>query len=196
MIENKKMTFDEIISNEIYKSCEFTYGIYNIKISDVQFENCNFQGQEFSNSEWLDCTFKNMIFSNYDFSESIFYRCKFEQSQLLGTIFSDNHWKDCEVIDSQCEFINYSGATLENVIIKQTKLKEAYFQEVIIKKGLKFNTCELTGADFSETKLANIDFSKSIFEELIFSPQLIKGAIISPYQATQFLELLGFEIKY
>ncbi len=195
MIEKQTLAFDDIEANETYKHCRFSHSTRMIRLSDVHFESCEFANQSFTDSEWLDCTFKNIHLANLDFSNSIFYRCCFEQCQLLGTNFSNNRWKNSQILDSRCSYLNFSGSTLEQTVIKESTLQEAFFQDVTVTKNLKFMQCELSRADFLDTKLTGIDFSESSFDRLIFSPHLIKGAVLSSYQATQFLALMGVKIN-
>lgn len=195
MIENKTLSLDEIEASETYRGCTFTNSSQAVRVSEVTFERCEFQSREFIRSEWLDCTFKSMIFSNMNLSESIFYRCQFEYCQLLGTNFSLNRWKQTTVKDSRCDYLSMSQSIIEGCHWQASSLKEAFFQEVTIKKELSFDQCELSQADFSETKLANIDFSTSEFESLSFSPEHLKGASFSHYQAAQLLAMMGVYIK-
>lgn len=195
MIENQTLSLDEVEVGESYRNCIVTSSNETPYFSDVHFEHCEFQNQHYTRGEWVDCTFKNIVFSNKDFSDSIFYRCRLERCQLLGTNFSNNRWKETQVIDSRGDYMQFSEAILEKSVFERVSLREAFFQMMTIKKGLIFAECALERADFFETKLAGIDFSTSEFESLIFSPQGIKGAIVSHYQAAQILAMLGVKVK-
>lgn len=195
MIENKILNLDELEAYETYCYCQFTASSNHLHLTDISFEHCIFPEQDYSRTEFLDCHFKNIVFSNYNFSGSVFYRCTFERCQLLGTVFSENRWKDTKIIASRCEYIHCNKAILENIMITDTNLKEAFFQDVSIKNGLTFIRCDLSMADFSETSLADVDFSASDFDTLVFSPHLLRGVILEPFQAAQFMLLLGAIIK-
>lgn len=195
MIENLTLSLDGIEAGETYKNCVFTSATENRYFSDVSFEGCEFQDQMLKRGEWLDCQFFNMVLSNKDFSDSIFYRCSFERCQLLGTNFSSNRWKETKVVDSRGDYLSFSDSLMEKVIFEKVSLKEAFFQQLIVKKGLVFDECELDQADFMDTPLKTVDFSKSEFEQLFFSPQLMKGVTISYNQAAQMMAMQGACIR-
>lgn len=194
MIKNQQLMLDEIEEGNHYRNCQFTYGIQPIYATEVTFENCEFP-EEMMRSEWLDCSFKKSILSNINFAESIIYRCRFGQCQMLGTNFSKNRWKDTQFTDVRADYSNFSESIFEKVQFSKTQLLEASFQAMTIKKGMIFIECLLNDADFMDTKLNGIDFSKSDFEQLIFSPSLLKGAKISSQQASHILAMMGVKIS-
>lgn len=195
VIENRKLSFDEIEPGEHYKNCIFLTSPISKRINDATFEKCEFEQTEFQGSEWLDCDFIHMSFSNYIFSKSIFYRCMFEKCQLIGVAFIENKWKASQVMDSRADYVNFTGSTLESIIFKEISLKEAFFQEVKVNKKLIFDKADLSGADFLHTKLAGVDFSKSTFDSLRFSPDHVMGVKINPLQAVPLLNFLGVDIS-
>lgn len=195
MIENKRMSLDDVEVAEHYKDCLFSYSSGSLHFSEVTFENCEFQQTEFSRSEWLDCQFIHMDLSNNVINESFFYRCTFDNCQLMGVDFSGNKWKSNKVVACKGDYVSFSCASIENCSFVETSLRESFFQEVKIKKGLKFDNCLLNQADFLETHLAGVDFSKSLFDSVIFSPELLKGCTINHIQATNLIALLGVKVN-
>lgn len=195
MIENKKMSLDDIETGEYYKNCYFNYSSDRIRFSEVIFDSCEFQQNDFRNSEWLDCKFIHLNLSNYLFANSIFYRCEFEKCQLTGADFSKNKWKANLISDSKANYLSLDSTSIDNCKFQDTKLKDSFFQAVKINNGLVFKNCELEDADFLDTNLNSVDFSTSYFDTLNISPNLIKGCIINSLQASLLISLLGMKIK-
>lgn len=113
----------------------------------------------------------------------------------MGTDFSNNHWKNTIIIDSKADYLNLSGSKIETSQFEKSSLVSAYFQNMQIKKGLKFTQCELDKADFLDTDLVGVDISKSFFETLNVTIDQVRGCIISPVQAIAFISLLGVKIN-
>lgn len=195
MITKQRLSLDEVVPGEIYEDCLFLYSSERIHVDSIKFKNCEFQQTDFSDSEWLDCQIESCHFLNNDFSSSVFYRTIFNKCQLMGTDFSNNHWKNTIIIDSKADYLNLSGSKIETSQFEKSSLVSAYFQNMQIKKRLKFTQCELDKADFLDTALVGVDISKSFFETLNVTTDQVRGCIISPVQAIAFISLLGVKIN-
>lgn len=195
MIKKQRLSLDEVVPGETYEECLFLYSVDRIHIDSVKFKNCEFQQTDFSDSEWLDCQLEKCHFLNNDFTSSIFYRTTFEKCQLMGVDFSNNQWKNTLVTNSKSDYINLSGSKIENSQFEKSILFGSYFQDVTIKKGLKFVQCELDKTDFLDTSLVGVDISSSYFKILNVATNQVRGCTISPQQVIAFVSLLGVKIK-
>ena len=99
------------------------------------------------------------------------------------------------VTNSKADYINLSGSKIENSQLEKSSLVDSYFQDVTIKKSLKFIQCELDKTDFLGTSLVGVDISSSYFETLNVTTDQVRGCIISPQQAITFVSLLGVKIN-
>ena len=195
MIKKQRLSLDEVVPGETYEECLLLYSADRIRIDSVKFKNCEFQQTDFSDSEWLDCQLEKCHFLNNDFTSSVFYRTTFEKCQLMGVDFSNNQWKNTLVTNSKADYINPSGSKIENSQFEKSSLIGSYFQDVTIKKSLKFLHCELDKTDFLGTSLLGVNISSSYFETMNVTTDQVRGCIISPQQAIAFVSLLGVKIN-
>ncbi|MGQ4559991.1 pentapeptide repeat-containing protein [Levilactobacillus hammesii] len=194
-ITGKTLSLDAITAGNQYVNCELTYSNQDIRVEAVGFEKCTFQQTDFKNSEWLDCAFRGSQFLNCQFQESYLYRCTFTGCQLLGSDFTAARLKDVTVADSQADYANFAEAVLTGVTFTDTRLREASFQMMTVKRQLVFNRCELMRADFTESPLKLVDLRTSNIEAIVFTPGLVRGCKIDPLQAVTFAAALGLDIQ-
>ena len=90
--------------------------------------------------------------------------------------------------------MNLSMSNIENILFKDSGLKNGYFQENRI-KNIYFDNVDLTQSKFFKTSLKGVDLSTSKIEKIAISIEDIKGAIIDEFQAVDLLYLIGVELK-
>ncbi len=194
IIQAENLLIEEIEENTHLIDCEIDCRFGRKQLQEVQFENCRFLLNDYSQMEFLDIIFKKCDLSNFNFSKSIFYRCKFQAckligSQFIGSTLKDIYWQDC--------FMNYavfSDSKLKQVCFEDSQLKEVFFQSVSFNK-VDFLKCNLQLADFTESKLNGLDFSNSDFIDIRLTPNLAKGMSIRFDQAASIAATLGVIIK-
>lgn len=91
-------------------------------------------------------------------------------------------------------YFNISMGSIENVLFKDTVLKDAYFLETKMKK-VYFDSADLTQSKFLKTSLNGVDLSNSEIEGIAVGADDIKGAVIEPSQAVDLLYLIGVKLK-
>ena len=106
----------------------------------------------------------------------------------------ENRLYNVSIINTNASYINLALASMENVLFKETILRNSYFQENKL-KNLYFQKADLTQAQFTKTSLKDIDLSTSIIVGIAISIEDIRGAMIDAYQAIDLLYLLGIKIK-
>src|ERR1700761_156622 len=129
---------------------------------DCQFKGCNFSDSEFANSKFVDCVFDG---------------CNLSMMRLQGTTLNGVVFKNCKIMGvnfSQCQdflftvkfescILDYSSF-MDRKILKtpfiQTSLKEVTFTRANL-SGSKFDNCNLNETVFRETDLSSVDFSSS-----------------------------------
>ena len=139
-----------------FKKINFT-GSY---FTDCKFENCTFEKTVMRKSEFTDCTFKscnmkNSSFSKVDFDKNLFIDCQFYKINLGWS-----YWLDCIIRKTKFEEIDFEGATLSNLEIKDLIILNLNFTETFPTKFYKSNTKECI-----EIK------SQSNFEKILISSE-------------------------
>ena len=130
--------------------------------TDCKFENCTFEKTVMRKSEFTDCTFKNcnMInsgFSKVEFDNNLFIDCQFYKVDLGWSC-----WLDCILRKTRFEKVDFEGATLSNLKIKDLIVLNLNFTETFPTKFYKSNSNE-----FIEVK------SQSNFEKILKDINLI-----------------------
>lgn len=194
IIQGENLLIEEIEENTHLFNCDIDCRFGRKQFQEVQFENCRFLLNDYSQMEFLDVIFKKCDLSNFNFSKSIFYRCKFQSckligSQFIGSTLKDVYWQDCLI-----NYAVFSNSKLKQICFEDSQLEEAFFQNVSMNK-VEFIKCNLQLADFTESKLNNLDLSTSDFIDLKLTPSLAKGLSIRLDQAASIAVMLGVIIK-
>jgi uncharacterized protein YjbI with pentapeptide repeats len=130
--------------------------------TDCKFENCTFEKTVMRKSEFTDCTFKscnliNSRFSKVEFDNNLFIDCQFYRVDLGWSC-----WLDCIFRKTKFEQVDFEGATLSNLKIKDLIVLNLNFTETFPTKFYKSNSNE-----FIEVK------SQSNFEKILKDINLI-----------------------
>ena len=130
--------------------------------TDCKFENCTFEKTVMRKSEFTDCIFKscnliNSSFSKVEFDNNIFIDCQFYRVNLGWS-----YWLDCIFRKTKFEQVDFEGATLSNLKIKDLIVLNLNFTQTFPTKFYKSNSNE-----FIEVK------SQSNFEKILKDMNLI-----------------------
>lgn len=130
--------------------------------TDCKFENCTFEKTVMRKSEFTDCTFKscnliNSSFSKVEFDNNLFIDCQFYRVDLGWSC-----WLDCIFRKTKFEQVDFEGATLSNLKIKDLIVLNLNFSETFPTKFYKSNSNE-----FIEVK------SQSNFKKILKDINLI-----------------------
>ncbi len=135
--------------------------------SDVEFEDCVFEGCSFSQGDFTDTKFINCTFHNCDLSgtkliRTSFQDVKFTNCKMMGLIFDG-----CDAFGLSFQFEN---CQLAYSSFFKLKIKRTYFIDSILQyvdfsqaelSESTFNNCNLERATFSQTVLEKADFRTS-----------------------------------
>lgn len=190
----------DISKDERINYCKFENEECNdINLYEVEFEHCKFTNISMQKGLLEKLTFKDVIFekcnfSNTEFIETAFIRCEFINCKVSGCNFAEDRLYDVTFLETNATYMNLSMAIIENILFKDTGLKNSYFQETKI-KNVYFENSDLTQANFFKTSLKGIDLSSCKIEGIVISIEDIKGAIIDQFQALDLLYLIGVKLK-
>lgn len=197
-LENRYLV--NISEGEKISYCNFKSEECNdINLYEIEFEHCKFNNICMQKGRLEKLTFKDVIFeqcnfSNTEFAETSFIRCEFNNCKISGCNFAENRLYNVTFIETNASYMNLSMASTENILFKDTVLKNSYFQETKM-KNIYLDNADLTQAKFFKTSLKGIDLSTSKIEGMAISIEDIKGAIIDQFQAVDLLYLIGVKLK-
>ena len=191
--------------NHILEMEEIKYAYFQnqecdeISLWDFQFECCKWnrvsmQKAKMEKVTFRDILFENCNFSNTDFVECSFIRCEFRNCKISGCNFAENGLYHISFVETNANYSNLSMASIENVLWKESQMRNSYFQETKI-RNIGFEQVDLTQAQFFKTSLKGIDVSTCKIEGIAISLEDIKGAIVDGLQAMDLLYLLGVKVK-
>jgi fluoroquinolone resistance protein len=126
------------------------------------FENCSFNG----------CDFSNQHFSGSDFIDTHFQNCNFSMAKFSDTGLKNVSFKGCKLtgVDlSKCKDFLFS-ADFENCILDYLSLHKKK------NKKAKFINCSIKGADLTEADLAECIFQNCDLESATFDRTVLTGA--------------------
>ena len=180
-------TFDsnrnlEIVSQTFANEIIFAQDLSMSVFWDLKFSKINFEKVNFSGSYFTDCKFKNCTFEKTVMRKSKFTDCTFKSCNLINSNFSkvefDNNlfidcqfyrvdlgwscWLDCIFRKTKFEQVDFEGATLSNLKIKDLIVLNLNFTQTFPTKFYKSNSNE-----FIEVK------SQSNFEKILKDMNLI-----------------------
>lgn len=193
VIEESRISVSELESQTEYRNCKIMVDVTNQNISEIQFTNCTFQGDELASLEFLDVIFSDMDISNMKFNHTRCYRMQFKSCKLTGVQFVESRLKDVEINACNGRMMIFDGSQLELVDFKETELESASFYQVTF-KDTQFLRCILNQADFRDTLLQPLDLSTSSFDAIYFTPELAKGLKIDSMQAGALIHNFGLEL--
>lgn len=193
-VQREFMMLEEIEENTHLIDCDIDCRFGRRQLQEIQFENCRFLLNDYSQMEFLDVIFKKCDLSNFNFSKSVFYRCQFQSCKLIGSQFIDSTLKDVSWQDCLINYAVFSDSKLKQVCFEDSQLNEAFFQAVRF-NNVQFLKCNLQLADFTESKLSGLDLSTSDFIDIKLTPNLAKGISIRFDQAASIVAMLGVIIK-
>lgn len=173
--------------------------IIDFSIEDIEFNGCKFINVDFSkyplkNVCFLDCIFEKCNLSGSSFIGKGINRTKFDRCNMVGCDFISCNFNDAVILNTKCDYINFSDSKMKHFIIQDTVVKDGRFVSVKF-NDINFNNVDFSNSEFLNTKLQGIDFSNCNINNISVSSNDIKGIIVNETQAIMLVSLLGIIIK-
>ena len=173
--------------------------IIDFSIEDIEFNGCKFINVDFSkyplkNISFIDCIFEKCNLYGSSFIEKGINRTKFDRCNMVGCDFISCNFNDVIILNSKCDYINFSDSKMKHFMIQDTVVKEGRFVSVKL-NDINFNNVDFSNCEFLNTKLQGIDFSNCDINNISVSSNDIKGIIVNETQAIMLVSLLGIIIK-
>ena len=149
--ELKNKYLIDINEGEEINYCNFQNEKCNdIILYDIEFEHCNFNNICMQKGKLEKITFRDVIFEQCDFSNtefeySFFIRCQFNNCKVSGCNFIENRLYNVTFIETNASYINLAMASIENVLFKDSNLRNSYFQETTAKNIEGYQLVEVDG---------------------------------------------------
>ncbi len=129
-----------------------------IDLTERRFENCTFDGCNFSHSD----------FANTAFVDCRFYNCNFSMARMRNTSLREVKFRNCKLLGLNFNECNCSQLVVEfeDCIINMAsflklKLCNTRFRNCCLKE------VDFTGTDLSSSVFDNCDFTKAVFERTV-----------------------------
>lgn len=171
----------------------------DFKIEGIEFNGCKFVNVDFSSFplkrvDLIDCVFERCNLSGCDFSDRAIHRVCFDRCNLVGCDFIGSSLSDISIIDSKCNYINFSDSTIKNLLIKDSILKEGRIVNTKL-CNIEFDNVDFSMVEFLNTKLGGLDFSNCNINDIGVSVNDIRGVTVNSEQALMLISLLGIVVK-
>lgn len=172
------------------------YDLQFFEFHHVELEHCSLCGARLAKASFYDCTFVECDFSNADLKETYFARCTLMGCKLEGAQLTKAFFRSTRLTDCMGRYGNWGEATLESVALSGCNMREAFLNEVRLKRGTRFEHCDLERADFFRTRLRGIDLSTCNIAGIMVSDtkEELRGMLIAAEQAVDLVGLLGVRV--
>lgn len=179
-----------------------------IEIIQGYFEECEFEGCDFSESLLIDCTFNNCIFTNCNLlltkiPNTNFNTVKFERCDMIGIDWTVARWfrnakkskHPFPILFESCR-LNHSvfvGMNIANAKFTDCSIKEAFFEDAFM-ENCSFSICDLDESVFKNTNLCGVDFSTARNYNIDVCQNNVTKAKFSLPEAVSLIYSLDIEI--
>lgn len=162
----------------------------------LELERCSFVGANLQKASFYDCTFMGCDLSNANLTGAYFARTRLEDCKLEGAQLTDAIVRSSRFVRCQCRYVGFGGAKLEGVTLSGCDMREAFMNEVRLRRSTRFESCSLVRADFFRTPLKGTDLSTCDISGIMVSDTRseLRGAIIGVEQAVDVALMLGVRI--
>lgn len=195
----EEVKLDSAMINNDLVDIKITDQDIDFKIENIEFNGCYFINVDFSkyplkNISLIDCIFEKCNLSGSDFSDIGIHRVRFDRCNMVGGDFISSSLVDVSILDSKCNYINFSDSKLKHFEIEASIIKEGRFVSSNF-DDISFKDNDFEATEFLNTKLKGIDFSSCNINDIGVSPNDIRGVIVNDEQALMLISLFGIIIK-
>ncbi len=168
------------------------------------FEDCIFQGCDFSEASLLKCEFTDCKFiqCNLSFlkvSGSQFSNIIFEKTKAIAIDWTKANWENVtfgsplNFTHSQLNSSSFYGLSQTKIAITHCSIQDVDFREANLTEA-DFSDSDLSDSLFSNTNLSRANFDQAKNYDINLNNNLIKDARFSRYEAILLLESLDIEL--
>lgn len=167
---------DETFAKEDFVTKSLLQGEYD----NCTFNGCNFSNADLAGFQFTGCTFRNCDLTMANIHKTSFQNCRFKTCKLLGLHFEQCHallfsvdFEEC-ILDLSC----FYKMKLKKTRFENSNLREVDFTESDLTEAV-FDRCDLALATFDRTILEKADFREAFNYSLDPENNRIKKAKFS-----------------
>ena len=121
----------ELVSEDLF-DVQVNFHDVDFEIEGIEFNGCKFVGVDFSiiplkNIDLIYCVFDKCNLAGCNFNNKGIHRVIFEKWNMVGCDFIISSLNDVSILDSKCNYINFSDSKIRHLEIRNSILKEGRF---------------------------------------------------------------------
>jgi uncharacterized protein YjbI with pentapeptide repeats len=167
----------------------------NLIFDTVQLSNVNLSATELVDVRITDAIFDTCDFANSQWKELSCLRVKLTGCRITGMRCNESCLSSVLFSHTNLRLAQFRFAEFERVRFEHCDLAGADFYSADLRNAV-FVDCELTEAQFCGAKLAGADIRGSRIEGLQIMPENLKGLIVDSLQAVLLSSVVGLVVKY
>ncbi|HEX5324640.1 MAG TPA: pentapeptide repeat-containing protein [Capsulimonadaceae bacterium] len=164
-------------------------------LDKIKLTRVNLGASEFAALNATDILLDTCDLANAEWRGASFLRLKIANSRMVGFRCNEAELTNLLVTDTSLRLAQFRFTKFERVRFEHCDLTGADFYSADLRKAV-FLDCELTEAQFCGANLAGADIRGSRIEGLQILPEDLKGLIVEPTQAMLLATVVGLVIKY
>ena len=166
-------TFELIFKDAEIKYCLMNYSIFN----EFVIQNSKFELTYFNESNINFSKFNKSTFVDINFNKTKFKIIKFNTMKLINCLFDETFFKLIDYIKCNIDKCTFDYSTIDDCILKDTKIENTTFISTIKINLLKIINSELTNIDISyNTCIEKLLISNSILNNINFITNSLKDS--------------------
>lgn len=189
----KESTYEDLVDTYVTDQ-DIDFEIEGIEFNGCKFVNVDFSMFPLKRVDLIDCVFERCNLSGGEFNDRAIHRVCFDRCNLVGCDFIGSSLSDISILESKCNYVNFSNSTIKGLLIKESNLKEGRIVDTKF-SNVTFDDVNFSDVEFLNTKLAGLDFSNCNIDDIGVSVSDIRGVTVNSEQALMLISLLGIVVK-
>lgn len=163
--------------------------------SEGAFRGARLGSVSWNGAHWQDLQWDECDFANADARECYGARVRFCQCRLVGFCAAESTWFDTVWSATSAALSQWRYSHFNRVRFEHCDLTGADFQNSDLRHA-QFVECNLTEAEFSFCQLQGADWRSCDLTGLRVDAPSLAGVRVTPLQAAQFATLLGLDVVW
>jgi len=161
-----------------------------VQLTRVKLHESEFIAMRLEDVEMNQCDLARACWRAADFN-----RVRISESRMVGFRCNESRFSDLAVLNSNAQLAQFRYSEFESVRFENCDLAGADFCGADLRNSV-FAGCNLEEAQFSSAKLHGADIRGSAIEGISIQPESLRGMIVEPMQAVVLSSAFGLVVKY
>jgi uncharacterized protein YjbI with pentapeptide repeats len=190
----------EFAPDTMYESLFLSGGDFSDQSADhLIFSICHFQGVYFGRAEWPAVDMSDTRLAECDLANASWHKGILDRVEIIGCRLlglKANEARLWNVVFRECNgsLAQFRFSAFKAVRFESCNLNGADFQDADL-RGVVFRDCDLREARMSGAKLEDADLRGSNLEGIRMGIESLNGAIVEPAQAAYLAGLMGLQVR-